>query len=120
MTPFQIYLITRLDNINCALGSIWIVAAILSIIMFIATAIVFSDGNDEDCRVFKKWLFRCMGIFLITMGINIFVPTTKDIIAMYTVPAVLNNAEAKKLPTNVLKFVNEWLETNSPKKQEEK
>lgn len=44
----------------------------------------------------------------------VFIPSSKTVLAMYTVPPVIvaaqTNQEIQKLPDNVLKFINDFLE----------
>lgn len=47
--------------------------------------------------------------FIITL-MNVAIPTQKEAAAIILVPAVINNEEIKKLPTNMAHFLNTQLE----------
>jgi hypothetical protein len=51
--------------------------------------------------------------------INVATPSTKDLFFILGLSEVLNNDEAKKLPNNLLKLVNEYVESKLNNKKEE-
>ena len=72
--------------------------------------------SQEKKNTIIKWLKRILitsslSWFLLGL-ISTFLPTPKTVVAMITVPAIVNNEEVQKLPKNILSFVNEYLEQN--------
>ena len=124
ISAFWIYLIGTLESIKSS----------LAFLVFILFIVIFGSGiflimtycqsdlfertkeSQEKKNTITKWLKRILitsslGWFLLGL-ICTFLPTPKTVVAMITVPAIVNNKEVQKLPKNILSFVNEYLEQN--------
>lgn len=114
---FLIYLIERLDTI----GSMFVVFSIIcAIICIIFTIIYFTENNDffKDHKHAKKpfWLFPIF-IFLACLTPN--TNQAYKIIGIGTIVRYVNsNEEVKKLPDNLVQYVNIQLEKIMKKEQE--
>lgn len=99
MTMFNIYLIMQANAIS---AMFIVVGAVLGICQFIWTT-----SNEQ----LPKYRWLCLFISLILFG-NL-IPSTKTLIAMYGIPAVIkgveavaSNEEVKRVPTLALKAMN--------------
>ena len=121
ITGSMIYWITRLDALHNFIEGILIISAIILIlgtIGLIASWMVGIVDEDKDAErayyAIKKayWPILIFWIFLAVTGMLI--PSTKEMIAIYAIPAISSNADVQEIPPKVAKFVNkqlqEWLE----------
>lgn len=110
MTAFDIYLISTLDSILTVCGllaGVSVTAAVLSIGAYV---------NFDNVK-YLKCLKKAIAVFICSVLALVFIPTSKTVLAMYTIPPVIaaaqTNQEIQKLPENVLKFINNYLEKYS-------
>lgn len=129
LSAFVIYLIGSLENIRSSFGFfLFVLSCIvfgsgLFLIMSHTQSSLFVKTKEED-RIHKvkiKWLKRVLvisSILWVLFGlVCTFLPSSKTVIAMITVPAIVNNEEVQKLPSNIVQFVNGYLEENIRKYQ---
>ena len=122
----EIYWITRLDAI-CAF--LWIVSLLsfllLGILLFVAKISKINAENDEEnCEDWNEYMQRykeCMRyakigviVFLVSVFINIFIPTTKQALLIYgvggTIDYIKSNKTAKQLPDKCVKALDKYLD----------
>lgn len=120
ITPFQIYLITLLDNMHKVAGIIFGLSIIACGACFLY---VLMESPDENTFLSKEgkekkrlWLNPKIKIIkkivvcgLISLSICFFVPSAKTCVAMYVVPKVVNNESLQKLPDSILKYINNYI-----------
>ena len=124
ISAFWIYLIGTLGSIKTSLGFCVFLLFMIVIGSGIFLVMTYCHSNlfertkesQEKNHTITKWLKRILitsslGWFLLGL-ICTFLPTPKTVVAMITVPAIVNNEEVQKLPKNILSFVNEYLEQN--------
>lgn len=104
------YWITRLDTINTAL----IVVFILSLIVFLGCAVFYFidkyvDGDDNYPSM-RKALWVLATVTIISALGAIFVPTTKQMCAIYFVEYMQENEDAKQLPDKAIKAANAYFD----------
>lgn len=120
ITAWDIYWITRLDGLNVFLC----VCVICYLIAFVGGAI-FTCAREiwsEDFWPQAKKIWRWGAIsFLVLVLISVFIPTTKEVVAIYMIPKITNNEQVQKLPDNAMKALNgkfeEWIADMTPKKK---
>lgn len=129
LSAFLIYLIGTVDSFNRSLDflvfllfiGIFVFGFILC--MTYGSSSMFEETKEERAKkeTMLKWckrgLISCSILWVILGSITILIPSSKTIIAMITVPAIVNNEEVQKLPSNVVQFVNQYLEDNIRKYQ---
>ena len=109
ITPFQIYLFTRLDTL-C--GFFTIGATVLGVGLF-AAFMVFGFDNycEEDAGLVRSnWLQWGVGFFVLFLISALFTPSQKDVAMMYVVPAIANNHDVQALPGDVVKLARQQIE----------
>jgi muramoyltetrapeptide carboxypeptidase LdcA involved in peptidoglycan recycling len=103
MTTFELYLFTKLDLLQAILGTI----SILSGLVFVAIYVIGRvEEEDKLIKMSKKFLIG----FSISTTLVVAIPNTKDMAIIYSLHYLTNNEDAKKIPDNVLKFINQELE----------
>ena len=131
----EIYWITRLDAI-CAF--LWIVSLLsfllLGILLFVAKISKINAENDEEnCEDWNEYMQRykeCMRyakigviVFLVSVFINIFIPTTKQALLIYgvggTIDYIKSNDTSKQLPDKCVKALDKYLD-NLTKEENQK
>lgn len=76
----------------------------------------FSDDHMFQDAEFKTKLKLFFIALVCSVFCNTFVPSGKTMIAMYTLPKVVNNEALGQLPSEVLDFIKQYLNQN--KKEE--
>jgi hypothetical protein len=121
ITPYTIYFIELLENIDMAMAISIAMAFCAGLICLVK---LFIDSDDcfrseekikATVKTDKKHVLTCFIVFCILLGISTFIPSKETIMAMYAIPPIVNNTEAQKLPENLLRFANDWLEKNTEK-----
>lgn len=86
ISPLAVYLATRLDYLG-------LILAFASIGLFITLSIIFigrlGSFDEDDVRTMKRLIIA----LIVVVGINAFIPTSKEAIAMY--------AASKITPANI-------------------
>lgn len=110
ITPEMMYWLTRCDNIviasvilAVAFGSLFAVSIILGIII---------DKEDAGpCYVICPLAFV---IGMIFVSAAVFVPSTKEMAAIYVIPKIANSQTVKDLGEGVVTLAREWIEELRP------
>jgi len=109
ITESMIYWITRLDGIYGASLAFMVVSGVVIIFTSIFAVPVWADDDDDlkpvIIRLFK--IFVPMLIFFTCAAI--LVPTTKEAVAIYALPAISRNDDMQEIPANTAKLINEKL-----------
>lgn len=112
MITFLVYLIGVIDNLKSMIG------VFAFILMLVAGGILFrhivylAEGfniSKTDIEIYKlgKRFLLASAILLVLAAVT---PTSKVIAAMAIIPPIVENQEAQKLPENIVKFLNQYLE----------
>ena len=113
ITAFNMYLLTRLDYIRL-LFWVGITVAIITLVLVLANVYVFNDMDydlEEQGKTGMQWTKRCAIMFSICMLGIAFVPSTKDMLTIFGVPALLQSrAVQKDIPELYEKVIQRLLE----------
>ena len=130
ITPSLIYWATRMDAINGVLFTLLVLATVgvlacLAIGLGAATArksYSESDAYIQELHTSGEWLLRKIYIPVAVwclVGIAlILTPTTKELAAMYVIPAVANNEKVSDAGNKLYELAVEWMEELRPQKGE--
>lgn len=119
ISPLEIYLISLVDKVGTTSEVVIFIGCIATaaFLFFWLIGKAESYKSEEDEKTLKR-LWRClkfasMGLICGAL-INIFVPNSKTIAAMYLIPAIVNNEHIQNSTSNALKMLEgltkEWLE----------
>jgi predicted ferric reductase len=100
---WDIYWITRLDNI-CAFLTIVLMMFITAICIMKFILEINFDKIKMKYKIGAYVLITIIGFLLI------FIPNTKEAVAIYLIPKIINNEQIQKLPDNTTKLLNAKLE----------
>lgn len=131
ITPFKMYLITMLNDVDMICGlalAFSIIITLAGIIIAFATsgydAETKEDAEDEilwRVHVFAKKVARTAMYFLAaTSLVGILTPTTKEMAAIIVVPKIANSETVAELGDGIKTLAVEWMEELRPKKEESK
>lgn len=115
ITPWQMYWITRLDDI----AQFFLVSG-LGLIMagtffFFGWKTHFGEQSFDAERSNLPIAFPILGFFLLMA--STMTPSTKDMAAILIVPRIVNNEKVQEIPSKVLDLATEWLEELKPNKE---
>ena len=106
------YWLTRCDSICTASG----ILAVAFAILFAFTIIPIIIGEDtRACFVVCPLAFV---IGMISAATCVFVPSTKEMAAIYVIPKIASSQTVKDLGEGVVTLAREWIEELRPAKQE--
>jgi hypothetical protein len=120
ITSWDIYWITRLDNIN----GILIIGGTLCLIFI--TVVLFAAGDIRHDQIwhYKKAIITNIIISTIALLLGLMTPTTKEFAAIYLIPKIANNEQMQKIPDNAAKLLNakmeQWIDDTLAEKKKEK
>jgi len=110
ITSWDIYLITRLGDINFVFGIATIAAGITAGILLAVSLIIAIDADPEGAKPVFKNTIRVAAVFFMLSLVGTLIPTTKEAIAIYAIPKIANNESAQQIPVNFAKLINKKLQ----------
>lgn len=109
LTAWDIYWVTRLDEISIAMGiSMWVM------IFVCAIAAVVYCMSDFKITGAKKLIYRLLPWIVGVTLVNTLIPNTKQAAAMYVLPAIVNSDAVQQLPGELTILAREWLHELRP------
>lgn len=125
ITNSFIYWFTRLDHIHSFLDGFDVFSScliIFSIIVFVIAWGIkqYACDNEEKLmaltvKKFAIWTFCIAGIFNIMIcTCLVFIPTTKEMAAIYVIPKIVNNEKLNNIGNEMLNLANEWMKELHP------
>ena len=113
ITPCMIYWMTRMDCIRFA-------SITIAIIFFLLAIGAFFGCIDKDDKAFGRCLVGdlvfCSLAFAFS-AVFVFLPSTRDMAAIYVVPKIANSQTVKDLGEGVVTLTREWIEELCPAKK---
>lgn len=123
ITAFDIYLFGLLCDLGSSLKPLIVAGVSISIVLSVILFIMKIDPHpyvpEEVVTKTAKILKVSLVSLAVIVAMAIFAPSKETVIAMATIPPVVNNEKVQELPENVLDFVNGWLKEYTPKKAKE-
>ena len=112
----HLYWIVMLDNIKDLTHGMIGGGVILSIASVIAL-LAFAEASGFKKNHVKNFIIaEIVWVLIFVFGLlgNTFIPSTKQMIAIITIPKIVNNEQVQEMPDNALKLINkklrEWAE----------
>ena len=112
----HLYWIVMLDNIKDLTHTMIVVGAGLLVISFLALPLFIEEEKLKKNHVKNFLIAEMVWGLIVIFGIlgNAFIPSTKQMIAIITIPKIVNNEQVQEMPDNALKLINkklrEWAE----------
>lgn len=111
------YWITRLDAICTLLAIVTCVAAIASVLLLIFGLVEYRNSIDEEDKTIEaiglrlvRHGVRCTIVaFIFGLGL-VFVPTTKEMCAIYVVDYLKDNEKVQKMPEQIIDVAASYLD----------
>lgn len=112
----EIYWITRLDDISFFLGLISVICGVLSVIaLFVMYVESFGYDEGNICHRCINFMKFSIPAFLLSMAINVFVPTTKDAMLIFgvggTIDYIKSNETINQLPDKCINALDAWVDS---------
>ncbi|MEG6506723.1 hypothetical protein [Nitratidesulfovibrio sp. 1201_IL3209] len=102
LTPSDMYWLTRLDGI---VG----IGVFLGILGFAVCAGCLGIGLCEGIQRAVRAGFIAGTVAVLGALLAVFVPTTKEAVAIYVIPAIANNESVRAIPDTAARLADEWL-----------
>lgn len=111
----EIYWITRCDDISCFLTTMSVVFGTVSGIALIIMCIVIGEEEYDIIKACIKFTKFALPAFLLSMLINVFVPTTKDAMLIFgvgsTIDYIKSNETIQEIPDKCINALDAWVES---------
>lgn len=108
ITPMQMYWLLKLDDI-CGFSIVVLTVALLVFFFCTIGILAFCDKLCNRKRITKtRNIALCVALFF--GSIAMFVPSTKQMAAIYVVPAIANNEKIQKIGGKALDISNQLLD----------
>lgn len=114
ISTMGMYLIVKLDDIRFLFG-FW---GTLSFCVFgLITIMLLANGESENEKQFRIFSTIITGLAVLSFIFATFLPSTKQIAAIYVIPKIINDERVKQIPDKFLDLGLEWLEDLKPKEK---
>lgn len=124
ITGLDIYLVTRCDAIKDLL-QVTTIVGILSTILCLFFAIGFIQDADSNMNRWGKILFKLVffgttPLALVSVALNVTIPTCKEVAAMTIIPKIARGEKIQECGQHIYKLAREWMEEPKQKKGTDK
>jgi len=115
MTEFDLYLLTRLDSLQCLFAGITVVSVLGFIVSLITMGMWYDSlgkhtGLIEIWKKIRKYTFISVAVFVFGVLGSITIPSTKEMIAILFVPKIVNNEQVQGIGEDGLKLIRAKLD----------
>ena len=123
LTAWDIYWVTRLDEISILLTVSFVLIAIVTVFFCFSWVANRDDyerryHNGAEKQTTAVGLLKWLVPTLIAVGlINAFIPNTKQAAAMIVLPAIVNSEAVQQIPNELTTLAREWLQELRPAKK---
>ena len=111
----ELYWFTILGNLHVIIKAIMIISILFFAVLFIFYLLSFSEEDEVNfCNTIAKYFKISLVTLATSTALFIFIPSSTELYAIYgiggTIDYLKENNEAKKLPDNIIKATNIFLE----------
>ena len=118
----ELYWITRCDAIVTVATIFLVISSIAFGVLIIGYVASLEDKDQSGVDFAKKLLKIVVPVFIISLLLEIFIPTTKEALVIYgvggTVDYIKQNPTAKQLPDKCVKALDKWVDSWSINKND--
>jgi hypothetical protein len=113
MSGWFVYGIIVFGNLGSACAIVSVLSSIGIIILSIFWKVFNSECDERLAAGVAKWIRGLIVTLLICIVMAIFIPSTKELAAIYLIPKIVNNEQVQQVPDAALKLLNlkmeEWI-----------
>ena len=118
---WKIYLITRCGDVKALFFVCAMVAAFSSVIALVVLGVGWDSSDDDDKKCGKRILKFSIPIAVVCALLATLTPTTKEAIAMISIPAIANSQLVQQdIPEAVRRLWRQYAEREDRKEEERK
>lgn len=124
ISPWLVYFVMMLDNVNTFLAVITFIGIIGSIVLLFFCCVNKScaidssyeetkKGYESQFELFYKWLKPAVLVSVASFLLCVFVPTTNQMAAILIIPKMANSQfsqEIQKLPVDLVKLADKYIQ----------
>lgn len=112
MTWWFVYLLTRVESFGIMFCLISVLTGIIGCILGLIYVVKGCDDgfNDKETIVLKPYIIKLVIISCITGCLTCFIPSTKEIAAIYLIPKIVNNEKCQAMPEKMMQLLNRKLD----------
>lgn len=116
------YWIDVIGNISTTATILTVIFAIVAVIYLVITAVVISEGaDDDDVKFGKKWFKRLGVATIVFLIVSVFTPSTESMCMIYgvggTIDYIKSNETAKQLPDKVVIALDKYIDSLNEDKE---
>ena len=109
ITPMQMYWLLKLDDIGVGCSTFIVFLVAVAIVCFVLFGFAREDNNEKEQKILLKSVcLALIGASLLGV-VKTFLPTTKQMAAIYVVPAIMNNEKIQQIGNDTLDITNQLL-----------
>lgn len=110
ITPMQIYWILKLDAIHMTSGFMFFTGLLLMLVCGLGVLMFSDEYSSKTAKSFRN-IITWIGVPLVVIGglVNVFIPTTKQMVAIHVVPAIANNERVQNIGNKTLDISEDLL-----------
>lgn len=111
ITPMQMYWLLKLDDIFNASLPLFILAMFVFVVCSIGT-VIYKDDDDYKGQYKGFKTIRNISVWFVLLfgSIVVFLPSTKQMAAIYVVPAIANNEKIQQIGGKTLDISSQLLD----------
>lgn len=113
LTPWTIYLIDACDSLK---GLFFVAGCVISAVTLGASTIFIDTDKESRERVLKNIKRSACAITLCALGAT-FTPSSKTLVAMYVLPAIVNNERVQGISVDLMKLAEKWVKEQLGEKE---
>lgn len=114
LSAWDIYWVTRLDEISCAL----VIVGFGCMAGLLVSLVLMAHPDHDLCfKPGKKICVTSLVVGCIGLGVNTLIPSTKQAAVMIVLPAIVNSEAVQQIPNELTTLAREWLQELRPAKK---
>ena len=114
------YLAQVFDGLN-TVGIVFLVISAIALLTLIIAKYVnkyeYEVGeDDEDIKIFSKWIRRCWWILIFSIIFTVFIPEKKTFLFMIggkAVDTLVDKTDIEEIPGNTINLLNEYIKAET-------
>lgn len=110
ITPMQMYWLLKLDDIYMLVSYAAALATGVFVVSFLAYKLAGVDGNKQEQKTSGITALVSLVCSVLLWCVVTFIPTTKQMAAIYVVPAIVNNEKVQQIGNKTLDISEQLLD----------